>query len=88
MKGITPWLFLLALVSMPGNASSQATPLILQSESVTFAVEEVIDGLGVPWGLAFISNTQVLITEREGSIKLLDIQSKNLTPVQGVPDVN
>ena len=88
MKGIIPWLFLLALVSMPGNAAStQAAPLILQSENVTFAVEEVIDGLGVPWGLAFISSTQILITEREGSIKLLDIQSKDLSPVQGAPDV-
>jgi glucose/arabinose dehydrogenase len=88
MKAIMPWLFLLALVSMPGNAASaQDAPLILQSENGTFAVEEVIDGLGVPWGLAFISNTQILITEREGSIKLLDVQSKNLTPVQGVPEV-
>ncbi len=88
MKVIMPWLFLLALVSMPGNAASaQAAPLILQSENGTFAVEEVIDGLGVPWGLAFISNTRILITEREGNIKLLDIQSKNLTPLQGVPEV-
>lgn len=84
MKRISLLLCLLALVPMPGYAAS---PQIIQSEKVTFALEEVIDGLGVPWGLAFISDTQILVTEREGSIKLLDIQSKTLTPVQGAPAV-
>lgn len=84
MKRISLLLCLLALVPMPGYAAS---PQIIQSEKVIFELEEVIDGLGVPWGLAFISDTKLLITEREGSIKLLDTQSKSLTPVQGAPAV-
>ena len=60
---------------------------MIQSEKVTFVLEQVTDGLGIPWGMAFISDTRLLITEREGSIKLLDTQSKDLTPVQGAPAV-
>ena len=84
MKRITLLLCLLALLPLHGYTASTR---VIQSEKVTFALEEVINGLGIPWGLAFISNTQILITEREGSVKLLDTRSKTLTPVQGAPAV-
>jgi len=84
MKRITLLLSLLALLPLPNYAAS---PQVLKSEKQTFLVEEVTDGLSIPWGLAFISNTQLLITERAGSIKLLDMQNKTLTPIQGAPAV-
>ena len=84
MKRITLLLCLLALLASASHADS---PRIIQSEKATFALEEVIDGLGIPWGLAFISDSRLLITEREGSVKLLDLQSKTLSPVQGAPEV-
>ena len=59
----------------------------IESEKVTFVLEKVIEGLGVPWGMTFIADNQLLITEREGSIKLYDTQSKTLTPLQGAPQV-
>jgi glucose/arabinose dehydrogenase len=59
----------------------------MHSETATFSLEEVASGLGIPWGLAFISDTQMLITEREGSIKLLDPGSKTLSSIQGAPAV-
>ena len=84
MKRITLLLSLLALLPLPNYAAS---PQVIKSEKQTFLVEEVTDGLSIPWGLAFISNTQLLITERAGSIKLLDTQNKTLTPIQGAPAV-
>ena len=84
MTRLPPLLCLLALLPLPGFAAS---PQVIQSEKVTFALEQVVDGLGIPWGLAFISATQLLITEREGNVRLLDTQSKTLTPVQGAPAV-
>ena len=84
MKRITLMLCLLALAPLPSYAES---PQVIQSDKVTFELEKVTDGLGIPWGLAFISKTQLLVTEREGSIKLLDTQTKTLTPVQGAPAV-
>ena len=84
MKPVTLLFCLLALLPLASHADS---PRIIESKKATFALEEIIDGLGIPWGLAFISDSQLLITEREGSVKLLDIQSKILTPVQGAPEV-
>ena len=84
MKRITLLLCLLAVLPLPGNAAS---PQVIQSEKVAFVLEEVADGLGIPWGMAFISDTLLLITEREGSIKLLDTRSNSLTPLQGAPAI-
>ena len=84
MKHIILLLCLLALLSLSGYAAS---PQVIQSEKITFALEKVADGLGIPWGMAFISDTRMLITERQGSIKLFDTQRKSLTEVQGAPAV-
>ncbi len=75
---------LLALVSLPANAQ---TPRIIQSQAVTFALERVIDGLGIPWGMAFITDNQLLLTEREGRISLLNTASGKRTTLQGAPPV-
>lgn len=47
----------------------------IKSDKVTFVLENIIQGLGIPWGMAFISNTHLLVTERHGHIKLLETQS-------------
>lgn len=75
---------LLSLVSLPANAQ---TPRIIQSQAVTFALERVIDGLGIPWGMAFIADNQLLVTEREGRISLLDTASGKRSTLQGAPPV-
>ncbi|MDH3948664.1 MAG: PQQ-dependent sugar dehydrogenase [Gammaproteobacteria bacterium] len=75
---------LLTLVSLPVQAQ---TPRIIQSQGVTFALEPVMDGLGIPWGMAFISDTVMLVTEREGRISLLNTASGKLTSLQGAPPV-
>jgi glucose/arabinose dehydrogenase len=84
MKRIILALCALALLPLPVNADS---PQRVASDKVTFVLENIIEGLGVPWGMAFISANQLLVTEREGNIKLLDTRSKALTTLQGTPDV-
>jgi glucose/arabinose dehydrogenase len=84
MKRIILALCVLALLPLPVNADS---PQRVASDKVTFVLENIIEGLGVPWGMAFISANQLLVTEREGNIKLLDTRSKALTTLQGTPDV-
>jgi glucose/arabinose dehydrogenase len=84
MKRITLLLCLIALLPLTSYADS---PQIIKSEKVTFVLEKVTEGLGIPWGMAFVSNTQLLITEREGRIKLLETKTNSLTSLQGAPDV-
>jgi len=84
MKRITLLLSLITLVTLPTYATS---PQIIKSEKVTFVLEKVIDDLGIPWGMAFISESQLLITEQQGRIKLFDTNTKTLSLLQGVPEV-
>jgi glucose/arabinose dehydrogenase len=60
---------------------------VINSDKASFTLEQVADGLGIPWGMAFISKSQMLITERDGTIKLLDTARRTVTPIQGAPAV-
>jgi glucose/arabinose dehydrogenase len=50
-------------------------------------VEEVANGLGIPWGMAFVSPHQILITERAGRVLLLDIKKFAFVDLLGAPEV-
>ena len=81
-----PSLLLCLLLLLPLSVHA-AKAEVIESEDVKFKLEQVVDGLETTWGMAFISDKQILITEREGNIKLLDLQRKTLTPIQGAPAV-
>jgi len=58
-----------------------------RSAGMDFQVEEVVSGLGVPWGMVFLSPTELLFTERAGRISLLDLHSGKKTALHGGPKV-
>ena len=76
---------LLVLLTPPPVQAQSPGPV--QSQFVTFELEQVFVGLGIPWGMAFVTDHQMLVTEREGRISLLDTASGNRTELQGVPAV-
>ena len=53
----------------------------------SFAIQKIVSGLNVPWGMAFISEREMLITERQGTIKKLNLDSGELTDIAGAPEV-
>ena len=57
------------------------------SVSVPFAVEVLAEDLGIVWGMVFISETEMLFTEREGNIKKLNIQTGAVVSISGAPKV-
>jgi len=57
------------------------------SEGVAYQVEKIADGLGTPWAMAFLTDNKILITEREGKLKLLDLHTRKLQNVEGLPPV-
>ena len=59
----------------------------VKSAGVKIKLEKVTSGLGIPWGMAFISPTKLLITERSGEINLLDLKSSIKTRLKNVPKV-
>ena len=74
---------LLLLVLPLGSAART-----FQSEEHTFEVVTVVDGLAHPWGMAFLPNGDVLVTERPGRLRLVRDGGLVDAPIDGVPAVN
>ncbi|MEM9386045.1 MAG: PQQ-dependent sugar dehydrogenase [Pseudomonadota bacterium] len=47
--------------------------------------EVVIDGLASPWSIAFLSESQALVTEKQGDLLRVDLEAGKATRVPGVP---
>jgi aldose sugar dehydrogenase len=60
---------------------------IIESEELNFYVQTVVTGLGVPWGMAFLPDGHVLISERSGTLRLVRDGELSDQPVGGVPEV-
>ena len=58
---------------------------IIQSEEQKFRLDTVVTSLSIPWGMTFLPDGTMLITERDG--QLLSFKDKKLTKVEGVPAV-
>ena len=53
----------------------------------TIKVETVATGLSHPWGLAFLPDGRMLVTERSGTLRLVSKDGKLSEPLSGVPKV-
>ncbi|MGS0674869.1 PQQ-dependent sugar dehydrogenase [Shewanella sp. 125m-1] len=49
--------------------------LVAVTSLQAFEVEKVASGLGTPWGLAYIDTNTMLVTQRDGAIKQLDLKT-------------
>lgn len=59
---------------------------IIESEVQRFTVDTVVSGLKVPWGLAFMPNGDLLISERSGTLHLFS-NGKLSPPIEGLPPI-
>jgi glucose/arabinose dehydrogenase len=58
---------------------------VFKSERHSFRLEVVADGLDTPWGLAFLPDRRMLITERPGRMRILTPGQGPGEEVKGVP---
>jgi glucose/arabinose dehydrogenase len=64
-----------------------ATPgQVVESESQRFVVDTVVSGLQVPWGLAFLPDGDMLISERAGTLHRFS-NGKLSPPIGGLPPI-
>lgn len=75
-------LILLATVAPMSLAQSYDT----QERSIT--VEQVTDGLDRPWSVAFLSNSEWLVTERTGQLRRIVNGTLHPQAITGTPDVD
>jgi glucose/arabinose dehydrogenase len=59
-----------------------------QPGEVNFEIETVAEGFNRPWGMTFLPQGRLLVTERPGTLKLVDPQSGEVSVISGVPEVH
>jgi glucose/arabinose dehydrogenase len=67
-----------------GAAQRSSTP---SSMEANISVETVASGLEHPWGLAFLADGRILVTERPGRLRIVDANGRLSAPLAGVPAV-
>ena len=58
-----------------------------KSERHAFRIEPFVEGLGIPWGMAFLPDGRLLVSEREGRLRLVDRDGTLSNPLANVPPV-
>lgn len=67
-------LLLILLISLP-----------LQADD--YRVETIVSNLGVPWGMTLLDSQQILFTERSGRAGIVNLKTKSVSYLQGLPSV-
>lgn len=85
-------LVLLLCTALMGKVSAQQPTFskdLLRAgpASATLAPRVILDNLNFPWSMAWLPSGEILITEREGALRLLSADFKRLSgPIAGLPD--
>ena len=53
----------------------------------TFKVETFVDGFDIPWGMAFLPNQNLIVSDKNGNLWQVDYNKKKKTQIVGVPNV-
>src|SRR5438045_3348927 len=88
-------IFILVSAAMLGAPPTAQTPAaapdpdgqIVTSEKQTFRMEIVARNLETPWGLAFLPDGRLLISERPGRLRIVEGGKLLPEPVKGTPRV-
>jgi aldose sugar dehydrogenase len=60
---------------------------VRKSERHDYRLEIVADGLQTPWGMTFLPDGRLLVSERPGSVRVLELGKPLTPPIAGTPAV-
>ena len=67
--------------------STENLPMIFETVEHDVLVEVVASGLAHPWGMVFLPNGDMLVTQRQGTVRLIRDGVLQDPPIPGVPEV-
>ena len=77
--------FAVLVISFSSCISQENPPLIETPEQTKYGTETIVDGIEVPWGMTFLSEKELLVTEKKGV--LYRVSNGNKTEVGGLPEI-
>ncbi len=80
-------LFLFLLLATFAHSSWAKVVHKETTETVNIQVEQITEGHGVIWGMAFLGPDEILFTERGGGMGIVSLQSGQVQNLQNTPEV-
>ena len=87
MKRTVPPFVLACFLPTVACAQGSAAPQTFESQKHRFRAVTITDDLDHPWGLAFLPDGRMLVTEREGRLRIVTPTGTISDPIGGLPKI-
>jgi len=79
--------FFFSLLAVTIAHAKDTSAELTTSAGTQVRLEKVVEGLSIPWGMVFISSSEILVTERKGNVSLFDLNNSKLIKINNTPAV-
>jgi glucose/arabinose dehydrogenase len=76
---------IIGVFSLTSCISQENPPEVKTPDQTKFITETVVDGIDIPWGMDFISENEILVTEKKGT--LYRVTNGEKAEVSGLPEI-